>query len=174
MFGRNWGAICHSDEPLRTVISSATHDQVLEAFSKAHPDLFKKGKDEGPLYVRLSTLKKASREYAETQHDDPGRHVEDSNFTLNYACQMGRDELSIPTAFYWEGEPKHEDYPQGLVDQLIGQKAQAGMVVTHHGRKHMVMNIEFYDKVTVGETFKKAPAVRFLVLVDAEFVDLKN
>lgn len=166
---RSWAMITGlSDLRTRVAVSLVTDPEILACFARGFPHLFIEGDDEGPLRMPLSALMEAAAEYCrqELGGDDEEKI---RNFTLVFAGER-YPHLRIPIAFDWgDCDP---DPPQAVLDQLVGQKAQAGLVVEYEGRRYVVLTIDFVNPPKIGSTITEVPQVISISLVDAEFVAL--
>lgn len=168
---RNWAAIAGlSDERTRIAVSLVTDPEILACFERGFPHLFIEGDDEGPLKVPLSALKAAAEEYSRDMYGSDASEV-DREFSLD----MASDEiphLDIPIEFEWDAndETDEEEVLDFLLGQLVGQKAEAGMIVTYRGKLCMVLTIGFDVSPDIGSVFTEPPEAHEIILVDAEFI----
>ncbi len=143
--------------------------ETLRSFEKGFPHLFEDGDDSGPLCVPLSLLKQAA--YERLKNDEERSEAEAheiAEFDLESA------DLGIPVAFQW-GEDTNEDTPEGILGQLIDQRAGAGMKVEYRDRAYIVLSVVFEGRdPRVGAVFRRKPRVRYLSLADAAFIDLNT
>jgi hypothetical protein len=172
---RNWAAIAGiSDQRTRIAVSLVDDPEILAGFERGFPHLFVEGDDEGPLKVPLSALKAAVGDYSQKQYGSNPSEV-NREFSLDLAFEVCSD-LGIPIEFQWyrfENGPNEKETLTFLLGQLIGQKAEAGMLVTYRGKRCMVLTIGFDVIPVIGSVFTEPPTeVREIILVDAEFIAL--
>jgi hypothetical protein len=160
---RNWTEICKiEDKNTRIAISLANDSTILGKYEKGFPECFMEGDDEGPLKVPLSALMRQAEEYSATHWSN--YIEEDRHFCLTNNI--------IPISFEWTSHHGVNDHPQAILEQLKGQRAQAGMTVMWCGKRHMVLYISFDKTPKIGEILTEVPTIGQIMLVDAEFVDL--
>lgn len=164
---RNWNKIAKlSDKYLRIAISLAADNKVLAGYEKGFPELFEEGEDGGSLKIPLSVLKEAAARGSLKEFPDDDCLVQDQNFMLD----LGLKELNIPVPLYKFGFDGRK-IPSDLAEQLIGQKALAGMTMKFAEKQCMVINIAFNKGQEVGSIFEITPDITQLSLIDAEFID---
>lgn len=174
MPNRNWPAIAEiKDYHFRVAVSLTTEVEILEGLAKGFPELFMAGDDQGPLRIPLSALMEAARKFSVEQHpDEPHFWEEDRHFTLSWASQY-HAQLDVPVAFHWGTDGTDLEPPPEVLQQLIGQKAQAGMQVSYGDRRYVILNLTFRDEVPeIGSELKELPNVGDIQLVEAEFIAL--
>mgnify|MGYP001591402446 CR=1 FL=1 len=176
MSKRNWVAIAQLSDTYTRVAISLAKGEILACYERGFPHLFIEGDDDGSLCVPLSALKEAAFEYAR-KNTFESLWEYDSNFLLAPLAEEG-SQIEIPIAFEWRcsGDCGLEPppIPDGIVEQLIGQKVQAGMKIMYCGKQYMVYTIVFrwHDRPQVGSTLEYIPELDYLSLVDANFVAL--
>lgn len=144
-------------------------DKTLRFFEKGFPHLFEEGDDSGPLYVPLSLLQETAYNKLKTSGEYPDAEAQRiAHFDLESA------DFDIPLAFQW-GAHTNNSTPDGVLDQLIGQCAGAGMKVQYRGREYVILSVVFEGQdPRVGAMFRRKPRVRYLSLADAAFIDLNT
>lgn len=175
---RNWVAIAQLSDTYTRVAISLAKGEILACYERGFPHLFTEGDNEGPLCVPLSAIKEAAFKRARNNYpDDPFQQEFNSNFWLSDSVGDDR-ELEIPIAFEWECPGSSTEHPppipEEIMEQLVGQRAQAGMTVVYRGQQYMLYNIIFNwgELPQVGSTFEFEPQLDYLSLVEANFVAL--
>lgn len=176
---RNWTTIAQlADERTRTAVSLARDPDLLACYAKGFPHLFTDGDDEGPFCIPLSILMAAAYEYSRRENSHRGQREweHDSHFSLGAAARQNSDVV-IPSAFKWCAYDCPDEALDAelapILDQFVGQKAQAGILISYKGKQCMVYNIIFTeDELELGSIFKTPPAIDFLDLVEVDFIDL--
>ncbi len=172
MSKRNWVAINELENYHFRVLVATTDDaEILAGLERGFPELFLAG-EEAPLYpVPLSVVQSRAREFSMREYPDEKCWQEDQHFIL---CWGTCDDLDIPTAFTWDAD--NEEIPPEILQQFMGQRAQAGMTVVIDDRRYLVWFIAFKvgEEIKPGDTFESPPKLDRLDLVDADFVDLES
>ncbi|KKP59565.1 MAG: hypothetical protein UR53_C0001G0065 [Candidatus Magasanikbacteria bacterium GW2011_GWC2_34_16] len=173
MSKRKWKAIARlSDNRTRIAVSLATDPKILACYERGFPHLFTEGDDEGSLHVPLSALMEAAEEFSRDQYpDEPQFWTIDRHFTLDFAGEY-YSHLRIPNTYMWEWE--EDEIPDYVINQLAGQKAQAGLVVEINREKYVVTSITFDGDcpVEIGEIFQTPPPVVAIHLCLVDFIAL--
>jgi hypothetical protein len=169
MAKRNWKQICElKDSHTRLAISMTTDAELLACYERGFPHLFTEGDDEGPQYVPLSAIMEATQE-----NEDPGFEEQNRHFCLILSRNCGNPYLHMPEAHKLGIGYDAGDIPKDILKQFVGQKAQAGLVVTYHGEKYLVIEIDFDGAVPeIGSTFTEPPRVYALTLTPLQLVAL--
>ncbi|MBT3817127.1 MAG: hypothetical protein HOG08_02155, partial [Candidatus Magasanikbacteria bacterium] len=162
---RNWVAITQlQDDRTRVAVSLATDPEILAYYAHGFPHLFTEGDDEGPLHIPLSALMQAAFEHSQKEYPDPkpsNLWELDSNFSLSAAVEVN-PALNIPSAYEWHCEGSVEvapRVPEEIMQQFVGQKSQAGIVIVYRGKKYLVCTINFHgnEYPEIGSFFKHPP-----------------
>ncbi len=172
MAKRNWAAIAQlQDRYTRIAISLAEDPKLLACYERGFPHLFEEGCDEGALRIPLSAMLEAA-----------GKFIQDFFGVANWLTRR-----HFQLCFGFQGLPSHAHkvaattkivfeegpVPQPLIDQLVGQKAQAGLLIEVDGITYLVTDIGFTEgDPEVGSIIDKPPTLTQLELVDASFFDL--
>lgn len=129
-----------------------------------------------PVRIPLSALMDAAEEYS---REDSGYEerlvVADRHFALNFAGHK-HAHLSLPVAHRF-GDDGHA-LPGVIMDQLIGKKAEAGIVVTYHGKEYLIVSICFNgdNSPPIGSVIDRdvLKKIDSLLLAPAELVNLNR
>ncbi len=169
MAKRNWQQICQiKDYHTRLAISLTTDPELLACYERGFPHLFTDGKDEGPLCVPLSALMEAAQAC-----EDPGFEEYNRHFCLVLSRESNNPYLHLPEAHRLGSGYDTGDIPKDILEQFVGQKAQAGLVVSYHGEKYLVIEIDFDGGAPeIGSTFTEPPGVHAMILTPAQLVAL--
>ena len=171
---RNWAMICQLKDPwMRIAVSLAMDESTLRGLQKGFPACFVEGGEDTPLCVPLSALMAAAEVSSLSSEENAFCASRDKHFWLDMAFNL-YPHLSIPISHSW-CEAKGTPVPDGVLQQLVGQKAQAGLMVQWAGKTHLVINICIDDKEgspEIGSVFTKQPVSDELRLVEARFLAL--
>lgn len=179
---RNWTAIANlSDSNTRYAISQVTDPEILACYERGFPHLFEEGDDEGPLImpppVPLSELMEAAAEHTRSENPDSSKQSldwqeNDRHFGLVMAANI-EDRFDLPVAFSWGPEAEYPAVPLGILEQFVGQKAEAPLMINYRGKSYVVVNAMWTGQAPkIGIKITEVPEIHLLMLTDANLIAL--
>ena len=167
-FFRNWKQICSlTNDMLKMLVALATDEYVLKGLKQGFPELFSDQPTE--LLVPASALRQRSREKAMQDWPDSDEALkEDTEF-----WQLVVSEFDLPSIHL--GENNRTVVPTEITEQLIGQKVAAGMHVSWHNERYLVVGLDCGEGRVLGQVIEYQPMeIEFIVLVPAKLIDLNS
>ena len=166
---RNWSAICAIENALLRLLVSVTDDEeVLAGLQRGFPHLFSDTPSKTPL-IPASVLSHEARIYSEKDEYYPKQINWDEKLNWNSVTE----KFGIPLAF----EFGFGEVPKSLARQLVGQKLQPGIKVTHQGVECIVTSLPDTDDLSLGDEIPVWYVDQedfFLYGVPARFIDLSS
>jgi len=128
-----------------------------------------------PLSALMDAAEECSREEWSMGSDAERTWVADRHFALTFGGKK-YPQLRFPIAHrFGNGEPP---LPKKVIEQLIDQKAQAGIVVTYRGKEYLVVMIDFCgdESPQIGSVIDNGVVdkISSLSLANAELVNLNR
>lgn len=130
-----------------------------------------------PVKIPLSALMDAAEARSREDWNKEKFWTADRHFALTLAGHRHAN-LRIPIAYSFGVDKEGPNLPSQVLEQLIGKKAQAGIVVTYRGIRYLVVAIDFSgdDSPPIGSIIDKKVVdnISSLSLAPAELVNLSR
>lgn len=162
---KNWQEICRvKDELLRLLVATTNDAYILAGLEKGFPELFCAEASE--LRVPASALRERARAYSRREWNDS--YIE---FDVELDWYHVLDEFNIPTALAWGYDMGR--VPRELLEQLVGQRFEAGLTIIYKGVRCLVVSIDDHAG-RLHEVIEIAPETEYLILAPADCFDLNS
>lgn len=163
MSRRNWQTIGKTPYFMRFELVTTMDKALLERFERGFPELFVPGEDEHPLQEALCLIAECVIRM-DAEHngffEDRNRTWKDCHFYPGSALlgslpsRPNEEQLLIKewingSGTEWNGRTVRD--MARVLDQLVGQRAEMGMMVTHERKPYMIWEFDGYD-IEIGST----------------------
>ena len=159
---KNWPEICRiKDELLRLLVATTKDAYVLDGLEKGFPKLF--SVEETKPRVPASAIREAARVRSREENNSGEYEERDAEFSWNTVLR----DFNIPLIFVHG----YGAVPNELLQQLVGQRFEAGMKISYRDIPCLVACISEYAG-KLHEIITEMPESEFLMLAPAEFIDM--